>query len=169
MSFCIQRTQSPGNVVSGLSLGIEKIKFEVLLKPMTQKKIEIHPLLAFSGYYRKHIKDFSSIAIPLYKLCHKETVFEMTVDRVKAVESQRQVLPTAPIFLIPDSKPSFKLCIDVSGEGMGAAIHQVKIVNKKPVQGKMCFMSRKIKPTEDRYGAFKMECLCLVWSLEKLH
>ena len=30
-------------------------------------------------------------------------------------------------------------------------------------------MSRKIKPTEARYGASQMECLCLFWALEKLN
>ncbi|MBW0555292.1 hypothetical protein O181_095007 [Austropuccinia psidii MF-1] len=27
----------------------------------------------------------------------------------------------------------------------------------------------QIEPTETRYGASQMECLCLVWALEKLH
>ncbi|MBW0519549.1 hypothetical protein O181_059264 [Austropuccinia psidii MF-1] len=30
-------------------------------------------------------------------------------------------------------------------------------------------ISRQIKPTEARYGASQMECLCLVWALEKFH
>ncbi|MBW0553453.1 hypothetical protein O181_093168 [Austropuccinia psidii MF-1] len=43
-----------------------------------------------------------------------------------------------------------------------------EIINYKPVEGPICFISRKIKPTETRYGASQMECLCLVWDLEKL-
>ncbi|MBW0516796.1 hypothetical protein O181_056511 [Austropuccinia psidii MF-1] len=74
-----------GHVVSGLSLGIDKNKVvAVLLKPIPQNKKEIESFLGFSGYYRQQIKDFASIARPLYKLCDKDTVFEMTVDRVKA-------------------------------------------------------------------------------------
>jgi transposase InsO family protein len=37
------------------------------------------------------------------------------------------------------------------------------------VEKPVLFISRKIKPTEKRYGASQMECLALVWSLEKLH
>ncbi|MBW0589517.1 hypothetical protein O181_129232, partial [Austropuccinia psidii MF-1] len=59
--------------------------------------------------------------------------------------------------------------IDASGEGLGAALHQVQIVNDKPVEGPICFISRKIKPTEARYGESQMECLCLVWALDKLN
>ncbi|MBW0500065.1 hypothetical protein O181_039780 [Austropuccinia psidii MF-1] len=93
----------------------------------------------------------------------------MTFDRVKAFESLRQALTTSPLVLMPDLKLSFKLYIDVSGDGLGAALHQVQIINDKPVEGPICFISRHIKPTEARYGASKMECLFLVWALEKLN
>ncbi|MBW0514258.1 hypothetical protein O181_053973 [Austropuccinia psidii MF-1] len=86
----------------------------------------------------------------------------MTVDRVKA-------LTTSPLLLIPDSKLPFKLYIDASGDGLGAALHQVQIVNEKPVEGPICLISRKTKPTEARYGASQMECLCLVLAFEKLN
>ncbi|MBW0593271.1 hypothetical protein O181_132986 [Austropuccinia psidii MF-1] len=90
----------------------------------------------------------------------------MTIDRVKAFESLREALTSAPQLLIPDFKLTFKLYIDASGDGLGAALHQVQIINYKPVEGPICFISRPIKPTETRYGASQMECLCLVWALE---
>ncbi|MBW0564582.1 hypothetical protein O181_104297 [Austropuccinia psidii MF-1] len=93
----------------------------------------------------------------------------MAVDRVKAFEYLRKPLTTAPLLLMPDFKLPFKLCIDASGDGLGAALHQVQIINYKPVEGPICFISRQIKQTESRYGASHMECLCLVWALEKLN
>ncbi|MBW0525086.1 hypothetical protein O181_064801 [Austropuccinia psidii MF-1] len=92
----------------------------------------------------------------------------MTVDRGKPFESLREALTTAPLLLIPNFKSPFKLYIDASGDGLGAAFHQVQIINDKPVEGPICFISRQIKPTEARYGASQMECLFLVWVLEKL-
>ncbi|MBW0494102.1 hypothetical protein O181_033817 [Austropuccinia psidii MF-1] len=106
---------------------------------------------------------------PLYKLSNKDTVFEVTVDRVKAFEYLRQALTTAPLLPIPDFKLPVKRYIDASGDGLGAALNQVQIINDKPVEGPICFISRKMKPTEARYGASQMECLCLVWALEKLN
>ncbi|MBW0588641.1 hypothetical protein O181_128356 [Austropuccinia psidii MF-1] len=93
----------------------------------------------------------------------------MTVDRVKSFESLRQALTTAPLLLMPDFKLPFKLYMDSSGDGLGAELHQVQIINDKPVEGPICFISRKIKPTKARYGASQMECLCLVWALERLN
>ncbi|MBW0538455.1 hypothetical protein O181_078170 [Austropuccinia psidii MF-1] len=93
----------------------------------------------------------------------------MTVDRVKAFESFRQALATSPLLLMPDFRLPFKLYIYASGDGLGAALHQVQIINDKPVEGPICFISRKIKPSESRYGASQVECLCLVWDLMKLN
>ncbi|MBW0475500.1 hypothetical protein O181_015215 [Austropuccinia psidii MF-1] len=93
----------------------------------------------------------------------------MTVDRVKAFESLRQALITVPLLLIPDFKLTFKLQIDESGDGLGAALHQVQIINNRYLEGPICLISREIKPTESGYGAINMECLCLVWALEEVN
>ncbi|MBW0507189.1 hypothetical protein O181_046904 [Austropuccinia psidii MF-1] len=68
-----------------------------------------------------------------------------------------------------DWKLPFRPYIDAWGEGIGAALHQKQIINNKPVEGPICFILRQIKPTEARYGESQIECLCLVWALEKLH
>ncbi|MBW0495088.1 hypothetical protein O181_034803 [Austropuccinia psidii MF-1] len=156
-NFGFKELKAVGHVVSGLSLGIYKNKVAaVLLNPMPHNKKEIKPFLGFLGYYRQHIKDFASIARPLCKLCDKDTVFEITVYRVKAFEYLRQALTTDPLFLIPDFKLPFELYIDSSGDGVGAALHQVQIINDKPVEGPICFISRQIKPAEARYGPSQM-------------
>ncbi|MBW0506178.1 hypothetical protein O181_045893 [Austropuccinia psidii MF-1] len=136
---------------------------------MPQNKKEMQSFLGFSGYNRKHIKEFISIARPIYKLCDKDTVFEMTVDRVKAFESLRKPLNTAPLLLIPDCKLPFKLYIAASGDGLGASLYQVQMINDKPIEGHIFFISRQIKPKEARYGEIQMECLFLIWALEKLN
>ncbi|MBW0575187.1 hypothetical protein O181_114902 [Austropuccinia psidii MF-1] len=168
--FGFKGLKALGHLVSGLSLGIDKNKASaVFLKPMPQKKKEIQSFLGVAGYYRQHIEDFASIARPLYRLCDKDTVFEMTVERVKGFETLRKSLTTAPPLLMPDFKLPFKLYIDASGDGLGSALHQVQIINDKPVEGPICFIYRQIKPTEARYGGSQMECLCLVGALEKLN
>ncbi|MBW0521382.1 hypothetical protein O181_061097 [Austropuccinia psidii MF-1] len=70
---------------------------------------------------------------------------------------------------MPDWNITFKLYIDACGDALGAALHHVQIIDDKPPEGPVCYISRQIKQTEVRYGARKMECLFLVWSLEKLH
>ncbi|MBW0567823.1 hypothetical protein O181_107538 [Austropuccinia psidii MF-1] len=134
-------------------LELTKESFSSIVKIHASEQKGNSVIFRFCQYCRQHIKVFASIARPLYRLCDKDTVFEMTVDRVKAFESLREAFTTAPLLLIPDLKLPFKLYIDASGDGLGAALHQVQIINDKPVEGPICFISRQIKPTEARYGA----------------
>ncbi|MBW0545072.1 hypothetical protein O181_084787 [Austropuccinia psidii MF-1] len=93
----------------------------------------------------------------------------MTQERIQEYEKIKYSLTNAPLLLIPYWKNPFKLYIDACGEGIGAALHQVQMVNDKHYEGPVCFISREIKPTEARYGASQIECLCLVWALKTLH
>ncbi|MBW0526942.1 hypothetical protein O181_066657 [Austropuccinia psidii MF-1] len=54
-------------------------------------------------------------------------------------------------------------------QGLGAALHQRQIVDCQPREGVICYISRKLKDLEARYGATQTECLCLFWALEKLN
>ncbi|MBW0584318.1 hypothetical protein O181_124033 [Austropuccinia psidii MF-1] len=93
----------------------------------------------------------------------------MTQERIKAYEKIKKALTEAPLLLMPDWNIPFKLYIDSCGDGLGEALHQVQIIDDKPIEGPACYISRQIKSTEARYGASQMECLCLVWALDKLH
>ncbi|MBW0492346.1 hypothetical protein O181_032061 [Austropuccinia psidii MF-1] len=70
---------------------------------------------------------------------------------------------------MPDWDIPFQLFIDECGVGLGADLHQVQIIDDKPTEGLVCYISRERKPTESRYGASQMECLFLVWALQKLN
>ncbi|MBW0577902.1 hypothetical protein O181_117617 [Austropuccinia psidii MF-1] len=154
--FAYSELKALGHVVSGLSLAIDKNKVAaVLLKPMPQTKKETQPFLGFAGYYRQHIKDFAKFGKSLYKLCDQQTANEMTEERVKPYKELKNSLTNAPLLLIPDWKLPFKLYIDACGEGLGSALHKTQIINDKPVEGPICFISRQINPTGARYGAIQ--------------
>ncbi|MBW0465479.1 hypothetical protein O181_005194 [Austropuccinia psidii MF-1] len=93
----------------------------------------------------------------------------MTQERIKAYEKIRKALTEAPLLLMPYWNIPFKLYIDACGDVLGAVLRQVQIIDDKPTEGPVFYISRQIKPTESRYGESQMKCLCLVWALEKLH
>ncbi|MBW0541359.1 hypothetical protein O181_081074 [Austropuccinia psidii MF-1] len=55
---------------------------------------------------------------------------------------------------MPDWNILFKLHIYECGDGLGAALHQVQIIDDKPTEGPVCYISRQIKPTEARWSAY---------------
>ncbi|MBW0576984.1 hypothetical protein O181_116699 [Austropuccinia psidii MF-1] len=97
--------------------------------------------VGFAGYYRQHINYLARIAKSLYKLCYRQTVYDMTEKRVKAYEELKNSLTNAPFLLIPDWKVTFKLYINAWGEGLGDALHQTQITNDKTVEGPICVIS----------------------------
>ncbi|MBW0580380.1 hypothetical protein O181_120095 [Austropuccinia psidii MF-1] len=130
MQFWFEDLKALGHIVSGSSLGIDKNKAAaVLLKPIPQNKKEMISFLGFSSYYRQHLKDFEILSKSLYRICDQQTVFEMAQERIKAYEKIRKALTEAPLLLITDCNIPFKLYIDACGDGLGAALHQVKIID----------------------------------------
>ncbi|MBW0489528.1 hypothetical protein O181_029243 [Austropuccinia psidii MF-1] len=93
----------------------------------------------------------------------------MTQEGIKPYEKMRKSLKEAFLLPMPNWNIPFKFYIDACGDGLGAALHQVQIIDYKPTEGPVCYISRQIKLTEARYGASHMECLCFVWELEGLH
>ncbi|MBW0572703.1 hypothetical protein O181_112418 [Austropuccinia psidii MF-1] len=169
-NFGFEELKALGHIVFVLSLGIDKNKVaEVLLKPIPHNKKEMMSFLGFLSYYRQNLKDFEILAKSLYRICDQQTVFGMTQERIEAYEKIRKALTEAPLILMPDWNMPFKFYMDACGDGLGEALHQVQINDEKLTEGPVCYISRQIKPTEARYGASQMECLPLVWALEKLH
>ncbi|MBW0528911.1 hypothetical protein O181_068626 [Austropuccinia psidii MF-1] len=152
-NFGFEELKALGHVVSGLSLGIDKNKVAaVLLKPIPQNKKEMMSFLGFASYFRQNLKDFEIIAKSLYRICDQQTVFEMTQERIQAYEKIKKALTEASLLLIPDWNIPFQLYIDACGDGLGEALHQVQIIDDKPTEGPVCYISRQIQPKEARYG-----------------
>ncbi|MBW0512985.1 hypothetical protein O181_052700 [Austropuccinia psidii MF-1] len=80
----------------------------------------------------------------------------MTQERIEAYEKIRKSLTEVHLLLIPDWNIRFKFYIDACGDGLAEALHQVQIIDDKPTEGLVCYISRQIKQTEARYGASQM-------------
>ncbi|MBW0554632.1 hypothetical protein O181_094347 [Austropuccinia psidii MF-1] len=97
------------------------------------------------------------------------TIFGLKQERTKAYEKIREALTEALLILIPDWDIPFQFYIYEFGDGLGEDLNTAQIVSENPTKTLVCYVSRKIKPTEARYGASRMEGLFFVWALEKLH
>lgn len=92
-----------------------------------------------------------------------DAVWNWTDDCRRAFHQAKQaVLKT---LFPPNWDLPFELYIDACGEGFGAALYQEIDGTERPI----VFISRQLRFAETRYGATQLECLGLVWSLEKLH
>ncbi|MBW0579853.1 hypothetical protein O181_119568 [Austropuccinia psidii MF-1] len=58
----------------------------------------------------------------------------MKQERIQPYNKIKYAFTNAPLLLMSDWKLPFKMYIDRCGEGLGAALHQVQIVNEKPYE-----------------------------------
>ncbi|XP_052621829.1 uncharacterized protein LOC128127387 [Lactuca sativa] len=92
---------------SGIEVDREKIDTIVKLPPPTNVK-GIRSFLGHAGFYRRFIKDFSTITRPLTQLLLKDAPFKFTKECLEAFEFFKEKLTNAPIIIAPnwdDAKP----------------------------------------------------------------
>ena len=65
-----------GHVVSSKGIEVDKAKVELISKLRPPKNVtDVRSFLGHAGFYRRFIKDFSKIALPLSNLLAKDTSF----------------------------------------------------------------------------------------------
>ena len=168
--FAFTSVKVLGHIVSGLLMSVDMNKVKAIQAITPPVNVgDVLSFLGMCGHYRQYINDFSTIALPLSKITRKAKVFEWTEERQNAFVRLKELLMDAPSLALPDFDKPFILYTDASFIGLGAALHQVHVLNNKNVELPVFWISRALRNAELRYGATQLECLAVVWALEKLH
>lgn len=126
--------------------------------PKTQKQIKT--FLGLLGYYRKFINNFANLTKPLTNCLRKGNKVELNSTYVKCFEQCKDLLCNDPILQYPDFERPFNLTTDASNFALGAILSQGPIGSDLPV----CFASRTLSETEQRYSTIEKELLAIVWA-----
>lgn len=127
-------------------------------QPRNQK--EVMSFLGLSGYYRKFIKNYSTIAKPLTELTKKDQQFLWSLNCGKSFQALKNCLCSAPVLSYPDFDETFTLTTDASNVGLGAILSQ----KGHPV----CYISRTLNKAEMNYSTTEKELLAIVWAIKRL-
>jgi hypothetical protein len=105
----------------GVAMDSDKVA-AVASWPLPRSPRGVRGVLGLAGYYRKFIRDFSSIAAPLTRLLWKEA-FVWTAEADKAFAALKWALSSAPVLQMPDFECQFVVYCDASGTGFGTILH----------------------------------------------
>ena len=85
---------------------------------------KIRSFLGLVGYYRRFIKDFTSIAAPLIALTRKEVLFIWDHDCEASFNELKTHLTSALVLTLPSGNGGFTVYSDTNGVGLGGVLMQ---------------------------------------------
>jgi hypothetical protein len=153
--FWLKEVSFLGHIISegGIFVDPSKVK-DVLSWNTPQNVSDIRSFLGLAGYYRRFIKEFSKISMPMMELLAKGNTFEWTLRHETSFQELKKRLTTTPVLTMPDMKKSFSIYCDASGQGLGCVLMQDGHV--------IAYASRQLRKHEEKYPTHDMELATVV-------
>ncbi|GFY44031.1 retrovirus-related Pol polyprotein from transposon 297 [Trichonephila inaurata madagascariensis] len=153
-----------GHVVENGTIKPSTAKTQAVRKfpePTTIKQVQ--SFLGLTGYFRKYIKDYSTIAKPLSDLTRKENPFVFGTLQKAAFEKLKNIMSEGPLVHIYKYGRT-ELHTDACKQGYGAILLQEAEDGKlHPVY----YMSKKTNTAEEKCDSYELEVLAIINTLKK--
>jgi hypothetical protein len=109
-SFCTNHVVFLGFVVSGKGLEVDETKVQAIKDWPTP--VNVSQVISFhglAGFYRRFVRDFSTIAAPLNELTKKGLEFKWGQSQENAFQELKKRLTKAPLLVLPDFTQTFEV------------------------------------------------------------
>lgn len=132
---------------------------------MAHSRKKVQQFLGFANFYRKFIRNFSSVAAPLHVLTSPKVPFKWTPQADIAFQRLRERFTSAPILTISDPQRQFMVEVDASNEGIGGVLSQRSVEDNK--MHACAYLLRKLTTAERNYDVGNKELLAVKAALEE--
>lgn len=165
--FCRESLSYLGFVIDKHGLRTDPDKVEGILKTQVPKNTtEVRRLMGILQWYRRFIKDFSTLSYPISSLLQgrkKGKPITWTKEADIAFQILKERLVSAPILASPDFDRPFVIQTDASDVGLGAVLFQEVEGFEHPI----AYASRTLTKAEQKYSVTERECLAVLFGVEK--
>ena len=128
-ALCVHEVEFLGHYVGGDGLRVMEDKIEAVRDwPAPTNIAELRAFLGLAGYYRRFVKNFSAIALPLTELTrtltHPAAGRPVGHAQQLAFVELKRALQETPVLMLPDPALPFVVHCDASGYAVGAVLQQ---------------------------------------------
>ncbi|GBG68721.1 hypothetical protein CBR_g3263 [Chara braunii] len=147
-----------GHVLDGDGIKPEDSKITAIRDwPTPRTLTELRSFLGLANYYRKFVRNFSTIAAPLRRLLKKEAIWQWDKDCTSALKKLKLALIEYPVLKVADPSLPFVVTTDASQYGIGAVLQQDDDNGYRPVE----FMSARMPCEKVATSTYERELYAL--------
>lgn len=155
------RIEYLGHFILEEGVSTDPRKIEAVTHWPTPKNIkQIRSFLGMTGYYRRFIKNYGTIAWPLTELL-KRGGFKWNPKAEEAFKHLKEALASSPVLALPDLSKPFTIEADASQFGIGAVLMQ----DQHPI----AYISKALSPKNQALSVYDKELLALVHAVGMWH
>ncbi|GBG87655.1 hypothetical protein CBR_g45808 [Chara braunii] len=152
-----------GHVLDGDCIKPEDSKIAAIRDwPTPRTLTELRSFLGLANYYRKFVRNFSTIVAPLRRLLKKEAIWQWDKDCTSALKKLKRALIEYPVLKVADPSLPFVVTTDGSQHGIGAVLQQDDDNGYRPVE----FMSARMPCEKVATSTYERELYALRQALD---
>ena len=162
--FGEERLKYLGHIISAEGIAVNPVKIESVVKfPVPRNLTEVRRFVNLCGYYRRFVKNFARLAVPLHALMKKDIPFLWGEKQQESFEKLKLALVTPPVLCFPREDLPVNLHTDASAKGLRAVLCHVEDGKEKVI----AYASRSLNKMEAKYTTSEQECLAIVYAVAK--
>lgn len=148
-----------GHIVSGQGVRADPSKTAAMADwPVPRTTKQLRGFMGLTGYYRRFVARYATIAAPLTALLKKDG-FQWTPETAEAFSKLKTTMITTPVLHLPDFSKTFIVETDASNVGIGGVLRQ----DNHP----LAFFSKKMGPKFATVSTYSKEMTAIIAAVNK--